>query len=348
MGNCLERCFGLQSQDKDTEQRPLLETNHTEEEYIPSYEGNHNDWRDIYRVKSWGLWAVKFQKLQTRWLLLSGAADPPYNIETSNRRPRGKGDQTLNRKDIKNMEDALHKKGFPFRTVQKRDITVQEAKKEIQRLFDECNLGDIEYSERYRNYRFVENAVIYYTGHGESHTGNWCFKDGVLTLKEIMRIFRGSFDLKPTIVSECCYSGRWATECRLIGVKGKHDCWEVTKCLAACSGNEMAPDSIRGGVMTLYLSDKISDTTVREKIYPSWVIGVEKPFSQEKIDEMRRREYGTKKMNRIDAIRFLREQSTTKEESEFYGFQFFIGHLCILQTRTKHVQKLPKLQYFKN
>ena len=41
-------------------------------------------------------------------------------------------------------------------------------------------------------------------------------------------------------------------------------------------------------------------------------------------------------------------ESVTKKESEFYWCQFIIGHWCILQTRTKNVQKSPKLQYFCN
>ena len=53
-------------------------------------------------------------------------------------------------------------------------------------------------------------AVIWYTGHGEKNTGNWCFKDGVITFQDIFGLYMDCFRGKRlTIHSDCSYSGNW-------------------------------------------------------------------------------------------------------------------------------------------
>ncbi|XP_019859154.1 PREDICTED: uncharacterized protein LOC109587358 [Amphimedon queenslandica] len=60
-----------------------------------------------------------------------------------------------------------------------------------------------------------EGAILYYTGHGEKDTGNWCFKDGVISFNNIFELYINHFTGKPlTIVSDCSYSGNWINECR--------------------------------------------------------------------------------------------------------------------------------------
>ena len=57
-------------------------------------------------------------------------------------------------------------------------------------------------------------AIIWYMGHSEEGTGDWCFKDGTISFQEI-------FDLYMThspgrllyIISDCCYSGNWVHRC---------------------------------------------------------------------------------------------------------------------------------------
>ncbi|XP_019849060.1 PREDICTED: uncharacterized protein LOC109580415 [Amphimedon queenslandica] len=57
-------------------------------------------------------------------------------------------------------------------------------------------------------------AILYYTGHGEKDTGNWCFKDGVISFNDIFELYVNHFKGKPlTIVSDCSYSGNWINEC---------------------------------------------------------------------------------------------------------------------------------------
>ena len=55
---------------------------------------------------------------------------------------------------------------------------------------------------------------IYYTGHGEKDTGNWCFKDGVITFQDIFGLYMDCFRGKQlTIHSDCSYSGNWIKDC---------------------------------------------------------------------------------------------------------------------------------------
>lgn len=57
-------------------------------------------------------------------------------------------------------------------------------------------------------------VVLHYTGHGEKGTGNWCFKDGVITLEDIFGLYMDCMRGKRlTIVSDCSYSGNWIRDC---------------------------------------------------------------------------------------------------------------------------------------
>ena len=57
-------------------------------------------------------------------------------------------------------------------------------------------------------------AILYYTGHGEKDTGNWCFKDGVISFNDIFELYINHFKGKSlSITSDCSYSGNWINEC---------------------------------------------------------------------------------------------------------------------------------------
>lgn len=50
--------------------------------------------------------------------------------------------------------------------------------------------------------------IVYYTGHGD-RDGDWCFPDGgYITFSSVMELNTSGW--KPTIWSDCCYSGKWA------------------------------------------------------------------------------------------------------------------------------------------
>ena len=58
------------------------------------------------------------------------------------------------------------------------------------------------------------SAVLWYLGHSEEGTGNWCFKDGTISFQEIFDLYRMHHSGKMlTIQSDCCYSGNWVRDC---------------------------------------------------------------------------------------------------------------------------------------
>ena len=56
--------------------------------------------------------------------------------------------------------------------------------------------------------------MLFYTGDSEEGSGNWCFKDGVITFQDIFDIYMECFKGKRlSITSDCSYSGSWVKEC---------------------------------------------------------------------------------------------------------------------------------------
>ena len=57
-------------------------------------------------------------------------------------------------------------------------------------------------------------AIFFFTGDSEVSTGNWCFKDGVITFQDIYNLYIKHFSSKRlTTISDCSYSGNWVREC---------------------------------------------------------------------------------------------------------------------------------------
>ena len=53
-----------------------------------------------------------------------------------------------------------------------------------------------------------------YLGHSQKGTGNWCFKDGTISFREIFDLHRQTCPGKHlTIMPDCCYSGQWTIDC---------------------------------------------------------------------------------------------------------------------------------------
>merc|ERR1719362_1182225 len=101
--------------------------------------------------------------------------------------------------------------------------------------------------------------MLYYTGHGEIGTGNWCFNDRTLSIQEIDDMLPGEC-YYPTIVSDACYSGHWANYCLKKDING-------FKCLSASPEYSVAIDRpSEGGELTLYLIGKLSRPS-KEPLY---------------------------------------------------------------------------------
>ena len=122
-------------------------------------------------------------------------------------------------------------------------------------------------------------ALIYYTGHGEVGTGNWCFKDGTISFQEIISLYFDYFRGKLLyIFTDCCYSGQWVVKLAKylddlgIGACG-HQAREqgiLFKIAASCEPDQKAADgcfskhSIRfdevDGNITFSTCGKLSET----------------------------------------------------------------------------------------
>ena len=57
-------------------------------------------------------------------------------------------------------------------------------------------------------------ATIWYMGHSEEGTGNWCFMDGTISFLEIFDLYMTHSPGKLLVItSDCCYSGNWVHRC---------------------------------------------------------------------------------------------------------------------------------------
>ena len=56
--------------------------------------------------------------------------------------------------------------------------------------------------------------MLHYYGNGLRDTGDWCFKDGFITFRDITDLYmKHSLGRCLTIVTDCHSSGRWVREC---------------------------------------------------------------------------------------------------------------------------------------
>jgi len=196
---------------------------------------------NVGRIDRWPQW--KPTRKELRWLLLSGASDPPSGITISDRRTRddisGVRSGTFLSGvtyDLANMERLVG--NDLFNTIKDLYLTKSVATDHIKELFDKCKCN-----------RF--KPMLYYTGHGEKGTGNWCFQDGKISIQEILNMLpEGTF--YPMIFSDTCYSGHWANFCLQKNISGFH-------CLAACPEYSKAIDTRgKGGDLTLFMAGKKS------------------------------------------------------------------------------------------
>ena len=121
---------------------------------------------------------------------------------------------------------------------------------------------------------FTDIALIWYTGHGQRGTGNWCFKDGFVTFEQILQLYKQHFFGKMlTLVCDCCYAGQWTVhrfaetlDSLKIGACG-HKAMEAgyyIKVFTACHANQTAFDTYfaqhavrvdpNNSLMTFYMS----------------------------------------------------------------------------------------------
>ena len=179
----------------------------------------------------------------TLWLLVKGCASPSRNIDYEQRKDR-RGNYvngmkydfaTMQRVIEENAGDMLYNSVENIRSL-KRKTVIDEIKAFAKYASNDDDCGHIH---------------IYYTGHGEKHTGNWCFSDGVVSLKNVLDAIKATNYGKSGIgiFSDCCYAGNWNLELK----KYRGEGWYIG--LHSGSYPEtVAFDSKNGGEFTRFMS----------------------------------------------------------------------------------------------
>ena len=128
-------------------------------------------------------------------------------------------------------------------------------------------------------------VIIYYTGHGEKNTGNWCFKDGVITFNDVFNLYKEHFEAKQlTIISDCSYSGNWITECaNCLDEMGIPSCGHQARksnillsVIASCQSNEEATSLCYSNEAVEYIEDiKVVKFHCNTKLTQQTPVGVD-------------------------------------------------------------------------
>lgn len=144
-------------------------------------------------------------------IIISGASNPPKAIHFSSRRSKSGVFLAGISHDLANVEDAI---GCQlYNTVRDLYLTKSAALRHIEKLFERCRYEELQ-------------PTLYFTGHGKTDTGNWCFADGTISIEEILHMVpRRTY--YPMIYSNACYSGHWKNFCVKKNIPG-------FQCLAAC------------------------------------------------------------------------------------------------------------------
>ena len=101
-----------------------------------------------------------------------------------------------------------------YNRVQNLHTRKEDVKSSLQSFFQHCK------EKKY-------NPMIYYIGHGEMATGNWCLADGTVGIEEIFDWIPTGME-SPTICTDSCFRGVWADFCVRKNIPGFH-CLSATK-----------------------------------------------------------------------------------------------------------------------
>eukprot|EP01003_Olkasia_polycarbonata_P004638 NODE_383_length_942_cov_611.245241_g333_i0.p1 GENE.NODE_383_length_942_cov_611.245241_g333_i0~~NODE_383_length_942_cov_611.245241_g333_i0.p1 ORF type:complete len:239 (-),score=56.04 NODE_383_length_942_cov_611.245241_g333_i0:214-930(-) len=178
---------------------------------------------------------------QVKWVFVAGDMDPPSTVRVCKKQERDKGGSFLvgQEKDLalmtafvaKQPGHTLHK---VFRRRGQHGVTVREVKNFLGKLGLDATEDE------------TDTAVaVYYTGHGEQYTGDWCLSDGAMTMKDIDDF--GGMNSIQFLMMDSCYAGSWATDSRT----------QVASAVLSASDG-VAWDTLNGGSLTLWWLKKES------------------------------------------------------------------------------------------
>ena len=114
--------------------------------------------------------------------------------------------------DFVNMERAVGH--HLYNRVQNLHMRKEDVKSSVETFFQHCK------EKKYK-------PMLYYTGHGEMPTGNWCMADGTVGIEEIFDWVPTGME-PPTICTDSCFGGVWADYCFEKNIPG-FQCLSATK-----------------------------------------------------------------------------------------------------------------------
>ena len=133
----------------------------------------------VGQLVEWDQWKPSPGSMLFRWLIIAGAMDPPKSIIVSKRRFRDARNGAFLKgikHDVKNVEDIIDKLdlGILHNTIRDLEMETEVVKKRIVTFFEKCEVEKVK-------------PVLYYTGHGQILTGDWCFANGKITIQVYIR-----------------------------------------------------------------------------------------------------------------------------------------------------------------
>jgi len=170
---------------------------------------------------------------------------------------RARGDLNGTVLDVKNMQDYYYRDQLSC-TVYKaftKDGTLLKKTEVMNSLKKVFNLGK-------------QLVDVYYSGHGVTYEGDWCFEDSggnvieYITFEEIVELWRkrlnGGNNQKLYLICDCCFSGAWA-------IKSTNNLFSIIV-YAACRENQYAFENENGGLFTRdFINQKKSGPLVFER-----------------------------------------------------------------------------------
>eukprot|EP01084_Bolivina_argentea_P025158 46796_1 len=175
-------------------------------------------------------------------LLIRGCTNPPKDVKVSKKKGTKNGNYLKGMTiDMMNMEQWCNENFHFYNAISNNNMTAATVLKEIS---NAC---------KYAKLNKALGLRIYYTGHGETGTGNWLFKDKALSLNSIINAIKTHWGSKHLVLyCDCCYGGNWCYELK----KYKYEVSDVN-IKAACWPNQCAyDDPENGGYWTQFMTDK--------------------------------------------------------------------------------------------
>merc|ERR1712228_344869 len=121
----------------------------------------------------------------------------------------------------------------------------------LERIQQCAKKTDGEAKDRWGPHQYRGTINIYYTGHGEQGTGNWCFSNGTISLLQILKAVRSvNQDCDITLYADCCFSGNWCQDLEHC-VDEYNNVFNGVYIYAACWPGQVAWDTNEGGMWTL-------------------------------------------------------------------------------------------------